>query len=136
MWYTYSLHCSVKHQALVSCQDAGASVAAADLQLLCLFAMSPVSLDGWAPLCHFLGRPIPEEPFPYTDKFNKERVVVVVLVLVLVLVPVPVPVPVLQLPLLLLLVLLPLVVLLRVMVVIVIGAAAAAAVVVAVVVVV
>ncbi|OLP98411.1 hypothetical protein AK812_SmicGene19136 [Symbiodinium microadriaticum] len=28
--------------------------------------------DGWAPLCHFLGRPIPEEPFPYTDKFNKD----------------------------------------------------------------
>jgi len=27
--------------------------------------------DGWAPLSHFLGRPIPEEPFPFTDKFSE-----------------------------------------------------------------
>mmetsp|Transcript_63224 Transcript_63224/g.148482 ORF Transcript_63224/g.148482 Transcript_63224/m.148482 type:complete len:251 (-) Transcript_63224:20-772(-) len=24
--------------------------------------------DGWAPLAHFLGKPIPDEPFPHTDK--------------------------------------------------------------------
>jgi len=28
--------------------------------------------DGWAPLSHFLGRPIPEEPFPFTDHFSEE----------------------------------------------------------------
>ncbi|CAE7530246.1 unnamed protein product [Symbiodinium natans] len=28
--------------------------------------------DGWAPLSHFLGRPVPDEPFPYTDKYNKD----------------------------------------------------------------
>mmetsp|Transcript_44890 Transcript_44890/g.83775 ORF Transcript_44890/g.83775 Transcript_44890/m.83775 type:complete len:276 (+) Transcript_44890:55-882(+) len=28
--------------------------------------------DGWGPLCEFLGKPIPQEPFPYTDKYNDE----------------------------------------------------------------
>lgn len=23
--------------------------------------------DGWAPLCNFLGKPIPEEPFPHAN---------------------------------------------------------------------
>jgi len=26
--------------------------------------------DGWAPLCNFLGRPIPKEPFPYVDVYK------------------------------------------------------------------
>lgn len=26
--------------------------------------------DGWRPLCEFLGKPLPQEPFPYEDRFK------------------------------------------------------------------
>eukprot|EP00440_Ansanella_granifera_P003983 gb/GFBE01004324.1/.p1 GENE.gb/GFBE01004324.1/~~gb/GFBE01004324.1/.p1 ORF type:complete len:275 (+),score=43.30 gb/GFBE01004324.1/:1-825(+) len=29
--------------------------------------------DGWGPLADFLGKPVPEIPFPYVDKFNDEH---------------------------------------------------------------
>ena len=29
-----------------------------------------VGVDGWEPLCEFLGRPLPEEPFPWQNKFE------------------------------------------------------------------
>mmetsp|Transcript_14588 Transcript_14588/g.27356 ORF Transcript_14588/g.27356 Transcript_14588/m.27356 type:complete len:249 (+) Transcript_14588:90-836(+) len=29
--------------------------------------------DGWKPLCDFLGKPIPDEPFPYVDVFEPEH---------------------------------------------------------------
>jgi len=27
--------------------------------------------EGWSPLCNFLGKPVPDEPFPYIDRFAK-----------------------------------------------------------------
>mmetsp|Transcript_55094 Transcript_55094/g.103296 ORF Transcript_55094/g.103296 Transcript_55094/m.103296 type:complete len:273 (-) Transcript_55094:49-867(-) len=29
--------------------------------------------DGWGPLCKFLGKPIPDEPFPFADAFHREE---------------------------------------------------------------
>ena len=26
--------------------------------------------DGWGPLCEFLGKPVPDEPFPHVDRYE------------------------------------------------------------------